>query len=260
MELALRNTARQLGSGEHVEADPSVRVELRAYRRGELLYSNPEFGFVPPSGSLIVRGSDLLNDFPSDPDGEQELVLLAGLHRQHHGFFSQEHHLIYRHRDTGVQAHLLYDQQPLKAASAPAAPIVLMMPKIWVGMHVNTYLLACNAAIAQSPELQRAPVRFTVLDEHGREVCEWEQCFFYNEAMAFDLRHRISQHHPLTQRPQFFNLVGRGGCSTFVFFAVIRNMKTNHFAIEHSLPPIYYMDGAIGPVRAQGCDVSLFTR
>ena len=236
-----------------------MRVELRAYRRGELVYENLEAGNVAPSGSLLLRERDLLKDVGASSDPEEEITLLAGLQRGT-AFFSQEHHLRYVHRASGVQAHLLYDQQPLKTAGAAAAPVVLMMPKIWIGAHVNTYLLTSNAAISASPKQQSAPVHFSVLDGAGRTVCEWEQTFFYNQAMAFDLRRRIEQHRPIGEAPQFFNLVGRGGSSTFVFFAVIRNTKSNHFAIEHSLPPVYYMDGAMAAVRAQGCDASLFRR
>jgi hypothetical protein len=235
-------------------------VELRAYRRGELVYENAEAGTVAPSGSLLLRERDFLKDVGVSSDPEEEVTFIAGLHRGSSAFFSQEHHLSYLHRAGGVQAHLLYDQQPLKAAGATAAPVVLMMPKIWIGAHVNTYLLASNAALSPSPKQHSAPVQFSVLDGEGRTVCEWQHTFFYNHAMAFDLRRRIAQHRPLTEAPQFFNLVGRGGSSTFVFFAVIRNTKSNHFAIEHSLPPLYYMDGAMAAVRAQGCDASLFRR
>src|SRR6185503_3851019 len=111
---------------------------------------------------------------------------------------------------SGVQAHLLYDQQPVKPAGAPAAPVVLMMPKVWVGEDVNTYLLASNAAFAEAAAKQSAPVHFAVLDARGATVCDWEHTFLYNEAMAFHLRSRIARHRAVTRQPQFFNLVGRG--------------------------------------------------
>src|SRR5207237_5808467 len=109
LELALRNTARRLGSGERVAADAAMRVELRAYRRGELVYENLAAGNVAPSGSLLLRERNLLKDVGAASDPEEEITLLAGLQRGT-AFFSQEHHLSYVHRASGVQAHLLYDQ------------------------------------------------------------------------------------------------------------------------------------------------------
>jgi hypothetical protein len=115
----------------------------------------------------------------------------------------------------------------------------------------------CNTWDVAVPRRQSQPVRFSLLDQDGDEVSSWEYTFFYNEVKAFDLRTRIDGRESGKTGPRFFNLVGRGGASSFVLFAVVRNLKSNHFAIEHSLPPLYYMDGAMAPVRAQGCDLKL---
>ncbi len=262
LEMRMRNTARQLGSGESKEARAWLRIDLRAYRRGELVYSNADFGRVPAGGTLAVREADFPISRGSEADPEDELLLVARTHAEgaKETFFSQEHQLVYLHWPSGAQAHLLYDQQPARPRSAPAAPIVFMMPKIWLGPQLNTYVIVCNAWDAEAPQRQTEPVKFSLLDERGGEVCAWEHRFFYNEAKAFDLGRRSAGIAAALTEPRFFNLVGRGGAGSFVLFAVIRNTKSNHFAIEHSLPPLYYMDGAIGPVRAQGCDVSLFER
>ena len=256
LEIRLRNTARVHGSGERQKAADRVPVELRAYRRGELAYANTSFGEIPPSGTLVVREADL----PLSPRGPladgDEFLLLARLHTSG----SQEHHLVYTHPRSRAQAHILYDQQPVRPRDAAAAPIVFLMPKVWIGDEVTTHVVVANSWDVPVPTLQPRPVRFSLLDQQGQEVAAWEHTFFYNEARAFDLGERVPSSLKDKSGTRFFNLIGRGGASSFVLFAIVRNLTSNHFAVEHSLPPIYYMDGAMAPVRAQGCDARLFER
>jgi len=259
LQIRLRNTPRVLGSGARQIAAPRLLVGLRAYLRGELVYEQPEFGQIPATGTLIADQGQLA--LPADLEPDDELLLVADVRDENgESFASQEHQLLYTHGASGGQAYLLYDQQPARPSGAKPAPIVVLMPKIWLSDEIGTYVVVCNTWEVAAPTRQPEPVRFSLLDEHGEEACSWEYTFFYNEAKIFDLRQYAERVVTWTSRPRFFNLVGRGGASSFVLFAMMRNLRSNHFAIEHSLPPIYYMDGAIGPVRAQGCDVRLFER
>lgn len=259
LEMRLRNTARVHGSGARQGAAVRLLVDLRAYRRGELVYSNEAFGEVAPDGALVVREADLGLPPAASGSTEDEVLLLARVRREGgEGFASQEHHLVYTHLTSRTQAHLLYDQQPVRPPGAAPAPIVFLMPKIWIGADIATYVVVCNTWEVPQPRRQPEPVRFALLDERGAEVCSWDYTFFYNQARAFDLRARIGG--AVGARPRFFNLVGRGGASAFVLFAIVRNLRSNHFAVEHSLPPIYYMDGPMAAVRSQGCDPALIGR
>jgi hypothetical protein len=259
LELRLRNTARRLGSGDMQEAQGAVQIDLRAYQRGRMVFHDPCFGEITPGGSFPISDFDVLKRVDGSADHEEETLFVARLTKANgQGYFSQEHQLTYTTAN-GAQAYLLYDQQPLRLDSSRPAPLVLMMPKVWVGGDINTYIMACNASncaeIAQQPEL----VQFLVLDERGQAICTWEQRFFYNEARAFNLRDRIAPYADISRQPRFFNLVGRGGAGSFVFFAVVRNTRTEHLAIEHSLPPIYYMDGDMQRVRAEACNPARLT-
>lgn len=234
------------------EPQSAVKVDLRAYQCGRMVFHDPGFGEIAPGGSLLISDCDIFRHASGPMGDEEEMLLVARLtNATGQGYFSQEHQLTYTARD--VQAYLLYDQQPLRSDNSRPAPLVLMMPKIWVGGDINTYIMVCNASnnteMAQQPE----PVQFLVLDEGGRTVCAWEQRFYYNEARAFNLRDRVALHADVSRQPRFFNLVGRGGAGSFVLFAVMKNSSTEHFAIEHSLPPIYYMDGDMQRVRAEAC-------
>jgi hypothetical protein len=255
--MRLRNTARVHGSGEKQKAAERLLVDLRAYRRGELVYASANFGAIPPGGTLVVREQDLALPAAGDVKAEDEFLVVARVRAEgSESFASQEHHLVYTHAASKTQAHLLYDQQPARAPDAARAPVVFLMPKIWIGDDISTYVLVCNTWDVAEAQPQAQPVRFSLLDERGLEVSSWEHTFFYNEAKAFDLRARVGRR--AGAKPRFFNLVGRGGASSFVLFAVVRNLKSNHFAVEHSLPPLYYMDGPMAAVRSQGCDVRLF--
>lgn len=259
LEMRLRNTSRRLGSGATQEAAEPVNVDLRVFRSGELIFSRPELGCIEPGGTLVIREDDL--GLQSAVRDEQELLFVARLSKRSapNAFFTQEHQIVYTHPETGTQAHLLYDQQPLRPRSAHAAPIVLLMPKVWLGGDINTYLLVSNTWDADGVIRQPEPVQLSLLTQEGATVCTWEEQFVFNEARAFDLARRAaSRSHTTGLRPQFFNLVGRGGASSFVLFAIVANVRSKHFAVEHSLPPVYYMDGAIAPVREHGCDVRRF--
>src|SRR5438105_964863 len=122
LEVRLRNTTRRLGSGSRQEATEPIHVELRVYRAGELVFSRQDFGCIVPGGTLIVREADL--SLPGQARPEEELLFVARLHKPSasEGFFSQEHQIVYTHPGSGGQAHLLYDQQPLRAAGTRPAP------------------------------------------------------------------------------------------------------------------------------------------
>ena len=256
LELRMRNTARMLASGER-QASERVLVELRAYLRGELVYSAPRFGEIAPGGSLLIRQADL--PAPAQDATDEELLLVARVQREgsRGAFFSQEHQLVYTHAQSRAQAHILYDQQPARPSAARAAPIVFLMPKVWLGGGIATHVVVCNTWDVDVPTRQREPVRFSLLDQRGAEVAAWDHVFFYNEARTFDLGEKAGAAGGEGQA-RFFNLVGRGGSGMFVLFALVHNTRSNHFAIEHSLPPLYYMDGAMDAVREQGCDAALF--
>lgn len=262
LQMRLRNTTRRLGSGSTQQAAEPLRVDLRVFRRGELVYCRPAFGDIPPGGTLVVRETDVdLTPGSQGEHGEDEDLFVAKMYKPSAAetFLSQEHQIVYTHPASGGQAHLLYDQQPLRSPSSRATPIVLLMPKIWIGDDINTHVLVCNTwavdAVARQPE----PFQFSLLEEGGEVVCSWEERFFYNQASALDMRARLlasgAGKHSVAR---FLNLVGRGGASSFVLFAVVANSKLGHFAVEHSLPPVYYMDGPMARVRAEGCDVRLF--
>lgn len=250
--MRLRNTGRRLGSGVVQGAQP-LNVDLRAYRQGRLVFHNPTFGEIACGGSLLVHDRDILPLTGEVSKDEEELLVVARLTRpDSNGYFPQEHQLTYTGLENSSQAHLLYDQQPLRV-DGRSAPIVLIMPKIWVGGDVNTFLLVCNTAHAQEIAKQPEVVNFSILDENGGTICTWEHRFFYNEARAFNLKNRIAQHIEISKLPRFYNLVGRGGAGSFVLFVVVRNERSGHVAIEHSLPPIYYMDGDLNRVRTEAC-------
>lgn len=260
LEIRLRNTARQLGSGAVQRVHSTLNVDLRAYRQGKLIFHDPVFGKIASGGTLFIRDRDIMQLTGEVPEGEEELLLVARLTRlnniNNNGYFPQEHQLTYTVLENGAQAHLLYDQQPLRS-DGRSAPIVLIMPKIWVGGDVNTFLLVCNTSNRQDAVKQTEMMQFSILDESGHIVCAWDQQFFYNEARALNLRDRIAQHIKIPVYPRFFNLVGRGGASSFALFAAVRNERAGHVAIEHSLPPVYYMDGDIERVRSEACVPSL---
>ena len=255
LEIRLRNTARVSASAQQKAAD-RVPVELRAYRRGEVAYANTSFGEILPSGTLVVREADLPLAQRGQLEDGDEFLLLARLHTSG----SQEHHLVYTHPRSRAQAHILYDQQPVRPRDAAPAPIVFLMPKVWIGDGITTHVVVANSWDVPVATPQPKPVRFSLLDQQGQEVAVWEHTFFYNEAKTFNLAERLPPSSKGESGARFFNLIGRGGASSFVLFAVVHNLRSNHFAVEHSLPPIYYMDGALAPVRAQGCDARLFER
>jgi hypothetical protein len=238
----LRNTAR-LGSGHgEAQAEHPVTVELAAWRDGERLFHDPAFVTLGLGDEAVVDAARL----PALADDAETLVVARCRLEGREGYFPQEHQLTYSR--AGRETHLLYDQLPIPAPGKPAAPIVLLGPKAWVGRDVNTYVVFASHTF--EGEGGEHELEVTLLDPLGATLHAETRRAATRGVVVVDVRACVpSLAHGAV--PSFVNVVARGGAAQFAILTFVVNERTGGCALEHSLSPHYYSKQDHGRLRRE---------
>jgi hypothetical protein len=247
LKALLRNTER--GDGISKAEHSLIEVGVKIFEDGALVYENGKFGEIPIAGSLELSAQTC----PAMGSGQHDRVVVAncGLSSGGTKYFAQEHQLIYTDQKTGKFTHLLYDQRPYRRPTDNASAIIVLAPKMWVSREVNSYLLFANTWDTAEVRDQEQPLVVTILTPSGRILYTEERPQRFNSAWIFDVKKAIHGKLELTDRPQFLNAVVRGGASGYAITSFMKNEKTGNLSLEHSLPPPYYLSGAMENVRRE---------
>lgn len=246
--ILLRNTEREGQAVPDVLRDEGLHVDLRVFEQGRLRFHAPDFAHVCFDDVVEITEESC----PALRVDQHELLIVARCSVPgHSSFYNQEHCLMYQNRRTGVFDSLLYDQIPPPRRDRKPSPIVVIAPKAWVGERFNSYVTFSNSTDAIEPRRQAVPLQVSVLDEQGTILASREYEEFENSVLLFDVREAICGRIALTRTPRFFNVVARGGASSYAIMTFVSNDETGNFALEHSLSPHYYMSGDFARVRSE---------
>ena len=244
----LRNTER---GGEDFDRRPGISVDLRVFRGGLLQYRDENFTNIPLNG-LVEISSDTC---PAIAGDQSNLLIVARCSLPGaDGYFGQEHQLIYENRKTGAVSSLLYDQLPVPPQSASMSPIVVIAPKVWIGRSINSFVAFPSTNSRIDPGTQRRPLDVKVLDERGRVVVTKQVSLQENSTLLFDVKESLSGNIEIDDTPKLFTVVAKGGAAMFAVVTFTINEATGNFALEHSLPPMYYASGNMQRIRSESLE------
>jgi hypothetical protein len=247
----LRNTSR---NGESLQPDmrrKGMSVDLRVFRFGQLEHHDPDFAKVPYNGVQEISATTC-----SEIHGNQsDLLIVARCSLPDgDGYFGQEHQLIYENLQTGAVSSLLYDQSPIPRVGSRSSPIVLLAPKIWLGKTLNSFVAFASTNSTLQPGVQARPLKITVLTQKGEIICANEYPLMENSTFLFDVKEAVSEKMEITDAPVLLTIVAKGGASSFAIMTFAINESTGNFALEHSLPPDYYISGDRQRVRLEALE------
>jgi hypothetical protein len=141
---------------------------------------------------------------------------------------------------------LVYDQLPV---GTNVKPILLLAPKVWLSNDVNTFISIANANDGQIDSVVTTPWKIDFFNQNGGKLHTMELDSTLNDNYLLDVKRTLSGHIDLTDKLQMINVVARGGGVACVILTFVQNKKTGALALEHSLPPYYYMNGDFKRVR-----------
>jgi hypothetical protein len=244
----IRNTARDSEPFPIEVRQQGLAVDLRVFAKGKLIYRNPRFARVPFDGVQEISETTC----PALAGAQSDLLVIAECSLPSVGptYFSQEHQLGFENPSTRISGSVLYDHLPLVTAKK-FSPIVLLAPKVWVGSHFKSFVAFASSNSSTNSATQREPLVVTILDEQGRQISSERFEPMENSAFLFDVKRALTGKVDLGPVPQFFNVVAKGGASSFVIVTFVINEETGNFALEHSLSPHYYAAEGLQRVRKE---------
>jgi hypothetical protein len=247
IEAYIRNTARDNEPFPTEVRNQGLAVDLRVFAKGELIYHNPQFARVPLNGVQEISEKTC----PALAGDQSDLLVVAECSLPSDGetFFSQEHQLRFENPSTGVSGSVLYDHLPLITTSKKFSPIVLLAPKVWVGSHFNSFVAFASSNSSTHSAKQSVPLTVTILDQEGHQIGADTFDLMENSVFLFNVKKALAGKVELGPRPRFFNVVAKGGASSFVIVTFVINEETGNFALEHSLSPHYYAAEGLPRVR-----------
>ncbi len=232
--------------GAEVRAQ-GVDVELSVYRDGQAILHEPGFCKIAYGDSFTLDATSVP---PLAHQADQDLLVLARCSLPGgEGHFAQEHQLTYSRGKRS--SHLLYDQLPVPRPGKAASPIVLLAPKAWCSVDVNTYI-----SFASSGRGGRQSMVITILDRAGEILHQQTRETPTTGNDLLDVRACLPASYAESKSPRFVNVVARGGEAAFAILTFVVNQRTDSVALEHSLSPHYYVRAIRDPLRRNALQFS----
>jgi hypothetical protein len=244
----LRNTARESIDGAAGTAKSDMRVSLNVFHAGALEYECADFATVPADGFAEVSARTC----PILKDDTRELLLLARCQRgQGDGYFPQEHQVIYESRQDGRTTSLLYDQLPVLSGTPKTNSILLLAPKVWISVDIDTFITLANVGSYANGRSTGSSWRIDFLAQSGEMIHSVSADLVQNGSHVIDVKESLAGRLDLTGEPRMLTVVARGETAMCVILTFVRNHRTRALALEHSLSPHYYMNGDFARVRKE---------
>jgi hypothetical protein len=133
----------------------------------------------------------------------------------------------------------------------------MLAPKAWVSRDVNTLISFSSASPFQQTVREAVPLEITVLSPSGETVGALSHVKKANSCWILDIRDLVRDKDLLADSPSFFTVTARGGAGMYAIMTFVINDATGSFALEHSLPPHYYMNGNARRVRREAAQLSV---
>lgn len=246
----LRNSIRRFDDVRPESRHNGMTIEVSVFEEGMLVFEDDQFANIGIEEVCEVSKTTCPALVPEVCSAERVVVTQCSLKDNSTSFY-QEHQLFYENPHTGFFSCLLYDQWPLPVLSKVASPIVLLAPKLWLSSQLNTLVCFASTSTSRRVEAEEVPLEISVLSQDGGLVYRQSHEKKRNSTWVFNARQRIGHLFNLGQKPLFFTLAARGGSGSYAITTFIVNEQSGCFALEHSLPPFYYMDGDRARVRRE---------
>lgn len=220
-------------------------VTISAYDNGKIIGKSKDIA-VPFGQSKSLKDEDILLPI----NHSRNITYIADISKgdaNDYQYFPQEHHIQYGISDS--YASLLFDHQPYFANKDKFSSINVLAPKIVLAKNLNTHLVFNNAREASEGHVQDHPMHIALLDASGKSVYNGSFNLTSNATFIFDVKKHLPDEYTYSSEPLFFSFVSKGGDSQFSIYTMIINELTGAIAIEHSLPPMYYIKGDMNKVR-----------
>jgi len=241
MDCRIVNSARSFDKN----ITESLNVSILAYDNGKIVGKVKDI--IVPSGQFkSLKDEDVLLPINHSRNITYVVDISKGDVNDYR-YFSQEHHIQYGISDS--YASLLFDHQPYFANKDKFSSINVLAPKVVLAKNLNTYLVFNNARDAPAGHIQNSPMHITLLDTSGKSVYKSSFNLTSNATFIFDVKKYLPDEYTYSSEPLFFSFASKGGDSQFSIYTMIVNELTGSIAIEHSLPPMYYIKGDIHRVR-----------
>lgn len=241
----LRNTARGVSAGDAV---PEMSVELTLFQEGQPIFHDQSFATLSSNGICEISSGTC--SAIAESEAEKLVVVRCSRPGGEGKYFSQEHQVTFKQKQSGKYCFLVYDQLPISPVAKKPSPIVVFAPKVWVGQELSTYLIFCNSRDTQIAG-KSAPLEIKIMSEDGSILHSMNLEPSYNDVTVVNLKEELKGKITIESEARFFSAVARGGSSQFVVYTMIVNEKTGNMALEHSLPPIYYSTGDMRKIRQE---------
>jgi hypothetical protein len=247
----LRNSLRRFVDAPEALRRRGMNVALRVFEEGVIVFDDPEFAVVGLNEIGEVSRRTCVQLAPEGASAERLIVALCTLGEEREGYFPQEHQLIQRNPRTGYSSSLIYDQHPVPIPGAPVSPIILLAPKVWVSNDLNTLISFASASSSPGQGAEDVPLEVHVLGQDGEVISSSVRAKLKNSVWIVDVKELLEGRLRMSSEPRFLTVAARGGAGLYAITTFIINEAAGTFALEHSLPPQYYMDGDRSRVRRE---------
>jgi len=175
--------------------------------------------------------------------------------KQDQTYFAQEHYIKYGFKNN--YSSLLFEQQPFSAQNTNYSPVTVLANKVAVSNDLNSYIIFNNAKETLSPDNREKPIHISLLNTEGAIIAKTQLEILPNSTSILNIKDLLSKNNISNfKETLFLNCIAKGGNSLFSIYTLVINEKSKSLGIEHSLAPIYYIDGNLKNIRNSfGSDV-----
>lgn len=252
-DVILHNTYRDTDSQEdRLVKQAPLLVDLIILVDGEIQFSCTEYKTVPFGKTVTIFESD----FKDVLSKNKECVFVCSTYyRNVSKSYIQEHQVVYKNTAENKLCTVLYDEFPIYFPKQGVInPIVLLAHKIWLSKSLNTVVVLTNVNVNELSSDSKNFFKVSLLNSRGQVVLN-KQVHVYNETVVLDLKEDVNKLIKLNEEPLLFSLVAKGGGDgCCVINTVMINENSKSLAVEHSLPPYYYVTGDRERIRSEALE------
>ncbi len=239
----IRNFPDQTEHAENINVKKSyITFDVLIYdEEGNLFYAKENYASVPYQGFYELKSSELPCKF--DMSKEYLIDIKCTRNKQDHFTSSKEGAVFfYDRKDETKSCSVLYDAFPYVPNKKIYNPITLLGHKCWVSSDIDCYVYFCNinTSITKST-INPEPLLIKILSESGEVLCNLKEKIFFNSIFKFDIKKHLPKEIILDKNPKFFNVIASASNAQYPIYTLLKNNVSGSLAIEHSLPPYYYI-------------------
>ena len=203
--------------------------------------------FSPASGEAIIIFHLIPLRMKPASDGT-----VAISRQELYGLFTAQDHYVEYYRGDGFAAGVLYQSGAFNYEKfSRESTTIVQAPKCYVSEDVDTLLSFVNSSL--DPEYDRtATLRCCLRDGNGRQY-EFSHSIAPFEPALISVKQKLKElgAPAVSSALSFYAFHGLCQTATMWPLTISLDERTGAIGIEHSLPPPYYVTGAVGAERAR---------